>query len=145
MTDRGPMTTVYRSRIDARIFAVLALVIGVSLYTCVELFAVGVGGSWWILAVTVGVGIILPLWLLLGTRYTLQRDQLTIRSGPFRWCIAMADISAIAPTRSTLSSPALSLDRLRIDYGPGHWVMVSPRDSERFIGDVERAIADTAR
>jgi len=139
------MTTVYRSRIDAWIFAVLALVIGVSLYTCVELFGVGVGGSWWILAITIGAGIILPLWLLLGTRYTLQRDQLTIRSGPLQWRIPVADISAITPTRSTLSSPALSLDRLRIDYGPGQWVMVSPRDSARFIGDVERAIADTAR
>lgn len=141
MPDRWPTTTVYRSRIDVWIAVVLALVIGVSLYTCVELFAVGVGGSWWILAITLGAGIVLPLWLLLGTRYTLQPDQLTVRSGPLQWRIPVADISAITPTRSTMSSPALSLDRLRIDYGPGQWVMVSPRDKQRFIKDVERAIA----
>lgn len=137
------MTTVYRSRVDIWLLFLLALVIGVSLYTCVELIAAGTSGFWWILVITVGAGIVLPLWLLLGTRYTLQPDQLTVRSGPLKWRIPVADISAITPTRSTMSSPALSRDRLRIDYGPGRWVMVSPRDKQRFIKDVERAIAFT--
>lgn len=132
------MTTVYRSRIDIWLLLLLALVIGVSLYTCVELLAAGMSGFWWILVITVGAGIVLPLWLLLGTRYTLQSGQLRIRSGPLKWNISVADISAITATRNTMSSPALSLDRVRIDYGPGKWVMISPRDKERFINDIER-------
>ena len=45
----------------------------------------------------------------------------------------------IRPTRNPLSSPALSLDRLRIDYGSGRSIMVSPEDKDKFIGDIEDA------
>ncbi|MFQ5610075.1 MAG: PH domain-containing protein [Woeseiaceae bacterium] len=38
------------------------------------------------------------------------------------------------PTRNPLSSPALSLDRLKITYGPkNRKVLVSPADKESFV------------
>ena len=52
--------------------------------------------------------------------------------GPFRWRVPIDAITAITPTRSALSSPALSLDRLRIEYGE-RAILVSPIYKEGFV------------
>jgi hypothetical protein len=36
-----------------------------------------------------------------------------------------------------LTSPAFSLDRLRIEYGRGRWIMISPRDKDGFLRELE--------
>lgn len=43
----------------------------------------------------------------------------------------------MAPTRGPLSSPALSLDRLRIEYGKRGVVLISPREKEAFVRALE--------
>ena len=84
-------------------------------------------------ATVVGLlGAALVLWVLYGTDYRLHAGELHVRSGPFRWRVPVAQIHAVEPTRSALSSPALSLNRLRIRYGDGKAVMVSPADREGF-------------
>jgi len=75
----------------------------------------------------------LPLWILADTHYTVVGEELIVRSGPFRWRIALREIRSVTPTRDMLSSPALSLDRLRIEYGAGRTVMVSPADKDAFL------------
>lgn len=75
----------------------------------------------------------LLVWLLFGTCYTVDRGYLRIASGPFRWRVALDDITSIKATRSPLSSPALSLDRLIIRYGKRGRVMVSPADRDGFL------------
>ena len=72
-------------------------------------------------------------WIFQSTYYTVDQDYLRIRSGPFRWRVPIVDIESITPTRNPLSSPALSLDRLRIDYRGGRWIMVSPNDRDWFV------------
>lgn len=79
------------------------------------------------------VAIGLPLWLLLSTRYIVTHELLIVRSGPFTWKIPRSDISQVQPSRSFLSSPALSLDRLEIKYGAGKSLLVSPADKEAFV------------
>lgn len=79
----------------------------------------------------------LPLWLLSSTRYTLTAKELLVVSGPFRWSVPLREVHAVTPTRDPLSSPALSLDRLRIDYGPRRWLMISPQDKEGFLREFE--------
>lgn len=59
--------------------------------------------------------------------------ELLVRSGPFRWRIAIDGIESIRPSRSPLSSPALSLDRLEITYGGGRRLLISPEDREGFL------------
>ena len=54
----------------------------------------------------------------------------------FRWKININDITQIEPTHNPLSSPALSLDRLKIYYrkdGRVATVMISPKDKEGFL------------
>jgi len=78
-----------------------------------------------------------PAWIFATTRYDLSGGTLIIRSGPFRWSIPVADIKSITPTRNPLSSPALSLDRLRIEYGRERAVMISPNQKEAFLRALE--------
>jgi hypothetical protein len=86
-----------------------------------------------VLAGVVLVTLVLPIWLLLDTNYTVTGEELRIHSGPFRWRIALSEVRAVSPSRSWLSSPALSLDRIRVQYGVARSVLVSPREKQRFV------------
>ena len=91
-----------------------------------------------LLAVVIALTLLLPLWLLLDTNYTVTAQALQIRSGPFRWRIALSDVREVSPSRSWVSSPALSLDRVRIRYGAGRSILVSPREKQRFIDSLRQ-------
>ena len=75
--------------------------------------------------------------ILKSTFYVIEHGVLRIVSGPFRWKIAISDIVEITPTRNPLSSPALSLDRLKVRYGERRYVLVSPADKDGFVRAIE--------
>lgn len=81
--------------------------------------------------------VILVIWLpIFNTYYLVENNTLTIRSLVFRWKININDITRIEPTHNPLSSPALSLDRLKIYYMKDDrvaTVMISPKDKEGFL------------
>lgn len=131
------MANVYRSKVDTWLLAVLVSAMALCIYASVTALRSGSPATWWIVLITVGVGVGLPLWLLVATRYTLDSKLLLVQSGPFKWRVPVAEITNITPTKNPLSSPALSLDRLRIDYGRCNTVMISPRDKEQFLRDLE--------
>ena len=91
-----------------------------------------------IIGVSAIVALGLPVWLLLSTYYLVDAGNLMIRSGPFRWSISISEIKSVEPSRSLLSSPALSLNRLEIQYGRGKTVLVSPKDVEGFRNAIGR-------
>jgi len=72
-------------------------------------------------------------WIWFGTGYEILDDELKVRCGPFRQRIPLQEIREIKRTRSPLSSPACSLDRMEIKYGKSKRVMISPADKEGFI------------
>ena len=74
----------------------------------------------------------IPLWLLLSTYYLVEDRILKIRSGPVRMSIPLNEINSVKPSRSLLSSPALSIKRLKISYGANKTVLVSPKDEKGF-------------
>lgn len=84
------------------------------------------------LVILVAVELFLVEPAMRSTYYAIEGDTLLIRSGFMKWRVPIRDIRSIAPTRSALSSPALSLDRLRIQYG-GKTIMISPEEKQRFI------------
>ena len=125
---------VFKSKVDWWIRLILVLTI------IVELVAIGavIADISDPRATTITILVCIPTialiaWLLVGTAYTVDRGVLTVRSGPFRWKIPLDEISAVEVTRSPLSSPALSLDRIRIRYGKRRKIMVSPADKENFL------------
>ena len=83
--------------------------------------------------ILLGVAVVgLMIWLTLATNYVVDRGTLRIVAGPFRWKVLIDEISSVEATRSPLSSPALSLDRLRIRYGKNRRIMISPADKAAY-------------
>jgi hypothetical protein len=76
--------------------------------------------------------------LLFPIRYGLAPDRLTVRFGLCRQHIELAKILKVTPTNNPLSSPALSLDRLRIQFGPGMLdaIMISPAKRDQFLDEL---------
>jgi hypothetical protein len=76
-------------------------------------------------------------WVLYGTGYRVTAAEIAVRSGPFRWQVPLAAIESVAPSRNPLSSPACSLDRLRVGYrdarGRGRAILLSPADKIGFL------------
>lgn len=88
--------------------------------------------------------IIFLIWLpIFNTYYMVENNTLIIKSLVFRWKINIDDITQIEPTHNPLSSPALSLDRLKIYYmknGEISSVMISPKDKERFFQAINKRL-----
>jgi len=130
----------YRSKVDRNILLLL-LVVPFTLVLA-NVAVTHAQPHWLALALRVigTVVLLFVLWTLLDTVYTLDAGSLFVRSGPFRWIIALREIQSVTPTRDARSSPALSLDRLRIEYGKGRWILISPRDQTAFLQDLQRRI-----
>ncbi|MDE9407765.1 PH domain-containing protein [Acinetobacter nosocomialis] len=86
--------------------------------------------------------VIVVIWLpIFSTYYVVEKNILVIKSLIFRWKINIDDITQIEPTHNPLSSPALSLDRLKISYiknGRIAKVMISPKDKEGFLNTLRK-------
>ncbi|NJM96026.1 MAG: PH domain-containing protein [Phormidesmis sp. RL_2_1] len=81
--------------------------------------------------------VIIPTWLLVATYYRVDSAILRIQAGPFFWSVPLDQIRSVTPTRSWLGSPlfsaALSVNRLKIDYGRERFVFVSPKNRAAFM------------
>ena len=123
---------VFRSKIDLWLLMVLVAAEVLPLIQAVS--ALRDGSSWLPHVLIFGLLGGLFSWLLLSTKYTVNKDTLVVQSGPFRWCIAKNDITKIASSNSIIASPALSLDRLRIDYADGrNSILISPKNKDGFL------------
>ena len=79
-------------------------------------------------------------WPALNTRYIIQEDTLTIHCLFLKWNIPLANIQKMTPSHDSIASPALSLDRLKIEYikeGEHKQILVSPRNRQAFIEAVQ--------
>lgn len=124
----------FPSKIDAWLLVVLAVTLACQLGVLVwVLYSEDGAGARWLM-----VGITLLVILLIGsvvlrTYYRIDGDTLLIVSGPFRWRVPIGEIHSIESTHNPLSSPALSLDRLRIRFSGRKSIMISPADKPRFL------------
>lgn len=133
---------VFRSKRDLWLWLILSLSVLIDLGAAVALLSADLPS----LSRAISVAVLLAtaalvLWIMYGTRYLVDQGMLTIYCGPFRKRLRVSEIESVEPTRSPLSSPALSLDRLRITYAGGKKIMVSPEDPDRFrnaIGQAQR-------
>lgn len=88
-----------------------------------------------------GIALLVTALLLIvsvfaNTGYAIEGDALRIRSGPFRWNIWIKDIVRVSGTNDPSSAPALSLERLSIEYqhgGSTREILVSPHDRSAFV------------
>lgn len=87
----------------------------------------------------IGLSAVVGLILIFSktTRYIINENQLTVKS---TWIvnerIVISKITKIEKSNSILSSPALSLDRLRIRYNKYDEVLISPKEKKAFIDEL---------
>ena len=82
---------------------------------------------------------LLLLVLFFNIKYTLTADTLLVKNGFSTQSISLEDITHITPTSSTLSAPALSLDRIEIRY-KGDSIVISPKDKDGFYHVVQERV-----
>ena len=128
----------FRSEVDPRMRTVARLTTVGVLVALVGVFYAGLSMSSYLLIPLMLAGAALPWWVLATTDYTVTDRSLEIRSGPFHWSVRLGDISRIERTMSSASSPALSLDRLRIQHAAGAQVMISPENRRDFLAELRR-------
>lgn len=129
----------FRSKIDSWLLILLIVAVAGMLVAFVAVLSGNAPGTEkLIVAVLTFLGVLLIVSMLLRTHYTVDDEKLRIVSGPFRWTIAIPEITDISESHSALSSPALSLDRLKITYGRNRHILVSPADKKKFLKAIER-------
>jgi hypothetical protein len=128
----------YRSKVDWWVTPVLCIppiscaVVGVALLIGEKTSESIWFGASVLLVFAIYFGLVFPM------RYGIDDGRLVIRFGVCRQTIPLENITEVSPTRNPLSSPALSLDRLLVRFGPGltQFVMISPADREAFLDEL---------
>lgn len=86
-----------------------------------------------------GLALVLVLVSLLSIHYTITDEgKLVVRAFFLKQTYDLSKLESITPSRSLLSSPAASLRRLRLDFGVGKPLIISPAAQEYFIEEVLR-------
>lgn len=75
----------------------------------------------------------LLLWLWFGTNYKIDDEKLIVKTGPFKSTIEIKNIKKLRATKTLLAGPALSIDRIEIQYKRYDFVIVSPKEKQKFI------------
>lgn len=115
----------YPSRIDFWFYLVAVLPL-VSLYPALK--------SGDILADGILALLTIFLLSLMRTIYTIDGTELRVKCGFFHYsAMEVAEIVSIRRTRTILSSPALSLDRIAVTSSKGRQLVISPRERIDFI------------
>jgi hypothetical protein len=97
-----------------------------------------------VMAASIGMVVLAAtyLGLVFPMRYGISDEYLVVRHGVVRQHIKLADITEVTLTHNPLSSPALSLDRIKIKFGAGFFssAMISPAAKIEFLAELaERA------
>ena len=140
------MCRVYPTKVDWRIGLILIFNVAVLIGSALPFFIgppaqtpLGLAIGVFSLALAVLTG-----WIPFNTNYEIGQTELVIRSAGFRWRVPLDSIVEVFPTHNPLSSPACSLDRLRVNYrrpnGRLRFVMISPREKEKFLRDLAEAV-----
>lgn len=79
-------------------------------------------------------------YLLLSTVYTINNNskKLVVKSGYFYRKIDIEHIKTIKKSKSWISSPALSIDRIEISYNKYDSVLISPKNREQFVQELQQ-------
>lgn len=125
---------VYYSRLDWWIAALIAgsilfcIGLGIYLFESERIAALLLFGI-------VACCIIIISILVIPCKYTLLDDHLLVQAGVIMYKVPYAEIRKIEKSSNPLSSPALSLRRVKITREKG-FLLVSPADRDQFIQDL---------
>ena len=124
----------YRSVIDPWLAILLAVIPVITLATVVVSLlndSEGIGAAVFSILIIAGIygGLLFPLY------YELEDTALMIRFGLIRQHVPYADITEVRLTWNPLSSPALSLRRLKVSFRK-RFVLISPVRRDEFLSSL---------
>ncbi|MFW1940102.1 PH domain-containing protein [Acinetobacter junii] len=133
----------FRSKIDWWLWGIVIATTGLLLQFLWTMYIKGTMQEYPEHAVIYFLTIVVLWWPILNTRYVVTEHELTIHSMWFKWRINKKDIVELTNTHHLTSSPALSLDRLRIDYkknGIATYILVSPKNKQAFCHAIQSVL-----
>lgn len=125
----------FRSKIDWWVLGFIIAMTGLLLQLLVTMYAKGTMQEYTEHTAVYIITIAVLWWPILNTRYVVGENTLTIHCLLFKWRIPIVNIEKISKTNHSISSPALSLNRLKIEYlneGKSKYILVSPRNPQKF-------------
>ena len=135
---------VFYSKKDWWVFAFLICMTGLLLQLLITMFTKGTAYQYPLHTAVYVITILVLWWPVFNTKYTVKAGQLTIRCLFLRWSIPLSEIQKVSVTNNSVASPALSLDRLKIDYlkdGKAKFILVAPRNKAKFCEAIEQQLA----
>ena len=73
------------------------------------------------------------IWMWFRTGYNIEDTKIKVRCGPLKWTININDIQQIHKVKTLFSSPALSINKLKITYGKYNEICISPKNEDDFL------------
>lgn len=124
---------VFRSRISVGLAVFMTAIIGVCFVTTLP---AGILPA----ILTLGPVVLLIAVLMTSLRYVIDGNTLYVRTIPFTRGTAydLQKLQSISPTRTLLSSPAWSMRRIKLDFGVGMPLVISPAAQDLFIDEIRR-------
>jgi Bacterial PH domain len=129
----------YKSKKDTWLIVVIATSTLVNVFAGVALIlfapAIWLGS----IGLVIMFASLIPILLTTPVSYTVDRDSLHVRGGYKHWSIPIQNILAVRPSRNWLASPALSLDRLEIEYRDWEgtsFLLISPERTDQFFNEL---------
>jgi len=138
----------YPSKVDTWLVILLVgTMLAVLIFVGMDSFKTGDFRPLWFAVACELVTTGLVLLISFPLRYQLGPEKIIVQSGVMRTEVPVSKITGIQKTRNPLSAPAWSLDRLKIAYdndGYPAYIVISPRERERFIETLETYRKDVA-
>jgi hypothetical protein len=132
----------FRSKKDWWILGFIIAMTGLLLQLLLTMYAKGSMAQYPVHTLIYVFTIAVLWWPVWSTQYRIDAEQLVVSSMFLTWKIPLSTIQKISPSNNSVSSPALSLDRLRIDYqkeGKAKFILISPKDKQAFTQALQQA------
>jgi len=88
--------------------------------------------------------ILMPLMIYLlsaiwfHTQYKLEKERLNILYVPLKKSIQIQDIHSVCHTKNPFVAPALSMNRIEINYGKYKTIQIAPNNINQFIHELQK-------
>ena len=90
-----------------------------------------------LIGLLIGIPMAIFIFLLwINTKYYIRGEHIVIKGIIKDTLIPIHTITSVRHTRNPASAPALSMDRLEINYGLYDYAIISPLEKERFIEEL---------
>ena len=94
-----------------------------------------------LICISAGMLIGVVTWILaFPCQYTLEDKSLLAQAGILKWRIPYAEIQTVEFSNSILSGPALSLQRIKVQYDRGR-ILISPNERDLFLKELRKKVS----